>query len=61
MTRREFLTKSGTAITAAVLASVLGGTGKGPADTRSSSGRTDSGKMPDPDMFTRPVMKAIAL
>jgi hypothetical protein len=61
MTRREFLVKSGTVITAAAFAGVIGGAGKVLADSRGPSGRSDGGKRPDPDMFAQPVMKAIAL
>jgi hypothetical protein len=61
MTRREFLVKSGTVITAAAFASVIGGAGKALADSRNISGKSDGGKRPDPDTFTQPVMKAIAL
>jgi hypothetical protein len=61
MTRREFLVKSGTVITAAAFAGALGGAGRVLAGTRGPSGRSDGGKRPDPDAFGQPVMKAIAL
>jgi hypothetical protein len=61
MTRREFLVKSGAVITAAAVAGVLGGAGKVMAGTRDPSGRSSGGKRPDPEKFTQPVMKAIAL
>jgi hypothetical protein len=61
MTRREFLVKSGTVITAAAFASALGGAGKVLADARGPSGKSYGGKRPDPSTFPQPVMKAIAM
>jgi hypothetical protein len=60
MKRREFLIKSGTVITAAAFASVFGRTGNVLVDVRKSTDKRDTGKRPDPDMFTQPVMRAIA-
>ena len=61
MTRRAFLVKSGTVISAAAFASVLGGGARALTDSREPSGKDDGGKRPDPDMFAQPVMKAVAL
>ena len=61
MTRREFLIKSGTVITAVAFASVFGRTGKALADVQKSSDKSDTKKRPNPDLFEQPVVKAVAL
>lgn len=61
MERRDFIVKSGTVLTTAVFMGIFGHSGKLLGATADSNNSIDDKKRPDPNAFSQPILKAIAI